>query len=54
MDIHVTSSRVFHDWIYQVWVDGKVYDTLFTRKWITQSQMDDIAAGYREYLEFEE
>jgi len=36
---------------YVVIVDGKVYDEFVSYGWITQSQMFDVAAGYKEGLE---
>lgn len=55
MDVYVTEFHPF----YQVWVDGKVYDTLIANRAVdpmnnlplTWSQQWDIALGYRQALE---
>lgn len=49
-DVYVTEAHP----IYQVWVDGRVYDWFEVRDGgapLTWSQQWDVAAGYREALE---
>lgn len=49
IDIYVTE---FHP-VYQVWVDGQVYDTMISKSGhppLTWSQQWDMAEGYKEYL----
>jgi hypothetical protein len=51
MDVHLTEANLFGEYLYQVWVDGEVYDKFFSKTPLTNSQMIDVAAGYREGLE---
>lgn len=53
MDVYVTEDGWAGHTYYQVWVDGKVYDSMSLRKGprLTWSQMNDIAKGYREALD---
>lgn len=51
MDVTVTATNLFGQWLYRVWVDGVLYDKMFSNKRITDSQMYDVAQGYREGLE---
>jgi hypothetical protein len=38
-------------YLYQIWCDGVVYDSMISRTgWLTWSQQQDIADGYREVL----
>lgn len=48
MDVYVTEIHP----VYQVWVDGKVYDEFkVIGPPLTWAQQYDVAAGYREGLE---
>lgn len=49
-DVYVTEFHPF----YQVWVDGLIYDEMYARfgPVLTWSQLADVAAGYREALEW--
>ena len=52
-DVYVRAFKYGGSWIYQVMVDGKVYDTmtLWTGPPLTQSQLIDVAQGYEEALD---
>lgn len=51
-DVYVTESGNTFPTYYQVWVDGKVYDSfpLLSKPKLTWSQMNDVADGYKEAL----
>ena len=51
MDIYVSEAGGSGIWIYQVWVDGEIYDQFTTSRSLTWSQQNDIAKGYREALD---
>ena len=50
MDIDLRYTKLFGDHFYQLWVDGKVYDTFFAKWPLTWSEMSDIESYYREGL----
>lgn len=52
VDVYVTETKYGPEWIYDVWVDGKMYDRFYLRFGppLTWSQQWDVAEGYREGL----
>jgi hypothetical protein len=51
-DVYITSTNLYGGmYLYQIWCDGVVYDSMISRTgWLTWSQQQDIADGYREVL----
>lgn len=52
MDVYLREAKTYgaRPWHYQVWVDGRVFDTFDSTTPLTWSQQWDVAAGYREAL----
>lgn len=53
-DIWIDDCSAGGIYYYIVMVDGKKYDEFVSSRHLTWSEQTDVAAGYREYLEFED
>jgi hypothetical protein len=53
MDVYVTETKLYgpKPWLYQVWVDGTVYDAFQSTRPLTWSEQWDVAGYYREALD---
>lgn len=51
MDVHLTETKLFGEFLYQVWYEGQVYDHFFSKTPLTRSEMVDVARGYEEGLD---
>lgn len=50
MDLYINYYKGYGEWIYQVWVDGSLYDQFSTPNWLTNAEVDDVRRGYLEGL----
>ena len=48
IDVYVTETILGGQWLYQVWVDGKVFKHFYSDSALTWSQQDEVATGFRE------
>lgn len=52
-DVYLTPTKLYGNrWLYTVFVDGLEYDSFFSNGWITNLQMQDVAAGYSAWVNF--
>lgn len=49
-DVYIETTRLFGEMMYRVYVDGKRLDMFFSKTWLTNSEVYDIASYYAESL----
>lgn len=50
MDIRVSRTNLFGEWLYRVYVDETKYNQFFSSDRLTDAELYDVAQGYTEAL----
>lgn len=48
-DLYLSETNLFGEYLYQLRIDGKVYDTFIGPR-LTWAEQDDVVAGYKQGL----